>query len=139
MRRGFATVEFALVLPLMFFLAAASVNYSYLMRTAIAVSDAARAGAEYGSINATNAGNISTIESVALAAAPDVTGLSATAVRTCQCANGAIVNCGGGTCSVDSVRMYVAVTAQTTITPLFSFPTLLFRGTSVATATMRAQ
>ena len=54
-RRGMAMVEFALIAPLLLLLVAGAVDYSMLMRSAIAVGDAARAGAEFGSLNTTNA------------------------------------------------------------------------------------
>ena len=138
-RSGFATVEFALVLPLMLFLVAGVVDFTMLMRTAIAVADAARAGAAFGSLNASNAGNISGIQAAALAAAPDVTGLSATAAKTCQCSNGTVVNCSGGSCASGGVRVYVQVTAQAVATALFGYPHLPYSGAIVATTTMRAQ
>ena len=137
--RGSATIEFALVLPLLLCFVAAAVDYSMLMRTAIAVADAARAGATYGSLSVGNASGTSAIQAAALAAAPGVTGLTATAATTCQCADGSVVNCSGGNCSSGVVRMYVQVTAKATVTAPFSYPQLPFGGAVIATATMRAQ
>jgi Flp pilus assembly protein TadG len=138
-RRGIATVEFALMMPLLLVLLAAVLDYTILMRAAIAVADAARAGAQYGSLSTTNAANISGIETAALNAAPDIAGLTVTAVKTCQCSGGTVVNCSGGTCSSGPVRTYVQVTARTTVNPLFSYSRLTFTGAVVSTASMRAQ
>jgi Flp pilus assembly protein TadG len=134
-----AMVEFALIAPLLLLLVAGAVDYSMLMRSAIAVGDAARAGAEFGSLNTTNASNTAGMQSTALNAAPDINGISASAAKVCKCSSGSTVNCGGGTCPSGPVRTYVQVTVKTTINPIFSYPSLGFTGAVIATATMRAQ
>lgn len=138
-RRGTAIIEFAIIAPLMFLLVAAVVDYTLLMRAAIAVGDAARAGVEFGSISTANASNLPAIQAAALRAAPDVKGLTATAAKVCSCANGNTVNCSGGSCPSGPVRTYVQVTASTTVSPIFTYPQLGYTGAVVATATMRAQ
>ena len=138
-RRGIATIEFAIVVPLLLLLVAAAVDYSLLMRAAIAVGDAARAGAEYGSLNTSNASNTSGMQTAALNAAPDITGLTATASQFCSCSNGNTVNCSGGSCPSGPVRTYVQVTVQTTVSPVFSYPQLGYTGAVAAKATMRVQ
>ena len=138
-RRGFVTVEFALILPVLLFLVAGVVDYTMLMRAAIAVADAARAGAQYGSLNTTNAANISATQAAALNAAPDIDGLTAAAAEVCKCSNGATVNCSGSTCPSGPVRTYVQVTVKTTVPAIFTYPQLGFTGAVVSMATMRAQ
>ncbi|HEX3744171.1 MAG TPA: TadE/TadG family type IV pilus assembly protein [Bryobacteraceae bacterium] len=139
MRRGIATVEFALIAPLILLMVAAVLDYTMLMRAAIAVGDAARAGAQFGSISTANASNTSGMQSAAIGAAPDINGISATAAKVCSCSNGSTVNCSGGTCASGPVRTYVQVTVQTNISPIFSYSRLGYTGAVVATATMRAQ
>jgi len=138
-RRGIATVEFAIITPLLLLLVAGVVDYTMLMRAAIAVGDAARAGAEYGSISASNASNTSAIQTAALNAAPDISGLTASAAKVCSCSNGSTVNCSGGTCPSGPVRTYVQVTVTTTVSPMFSYPWLGYSGAVRARTTMRAQ
>jgi Flp pilus assembly protein TadG len=138
-RRGIATVEFALVAPLLLLLVGGVLDYTMLMRTAIAVADAARAGAQFGSLSTTNASNISGIQTAAINAAPDITGLTATAAKVCQCSNGTVVNCSGGTCPSGPVRIYVQVTAKATCSVLFNYSQLPFSGAVISTASMRAQ
>lgn len=138
-RRGIATIEFALITPLLLLLVAAVVDYTMLMRAAIAVADAARAGAQYGSISTANAGNIAAIQTAALNAAPDINRITATAARVCRCSSGATVSCSGGTCATGPVRTYVQVTVKTTVNPMFNYPQLGFTGAVTATASMRAQ
>ena len=136
-RRGMATVEFALIAPLL--LLASVVDYTMLMRAATAVADAARAGAQYGSLSATNASNLAGMQTAALNAAPDIDGLQTAAAKVCKCSDGTTVNCTGGACSTGPVRTYVQVTAWTNLAPIFAYSQLPFGGSVVSTASMRAQ
>jgi hypothetical protein len=79
------------------------------------------------------------METAATNAAPDITGLTASAVKSCQCSNGTTVNCGGGTCSSGPVRTYVQVTVTAPCSALFSYSQLPFTGKVSSTASMRAQ
>jgi Flp pilus assembly protein TadG len=139
MRRGFATIEFAIIAPLMLLLVAGVVDYTLLMRAAIAASDAARAGAQFGSLSVANASNTSGMQTAALNAAPDIPNLTASAAKVCSCSNGSTVNCSGGTCPSGPVRTYVQVTVRTSVPPIFAYPALTDSGAVMATATMRAQ
>ena len=138
-QRGTATVEFALMAPLILLLLAGVLDYTMLMRSAIAVADAARAGAKYGSLTSANASDTAGMQSAALNAAPDIGGLTATAAKVCKCSDGSTVTCGTGTCASGTVRVYVQVTAQTTVNALFSYSQLPFTGAVSSTACMRAQ
>jgi Flp pilus assembly protein TadG len=138
-RRGIAIVEFALIAPLFLLLLAGVLDYCLVLRKAIAVADAARAGAQFGSLSITNASNIAGMQTAAINAAPDIVGLTATAVKSCQCSNGTVVNCAGGTCSSGPVRTYVQVTVRAATTAIFSYSQLPFSGAINAQASMRAQ
>jgi Flp pilus assembly protein TadG len=134
-KRGIALVEFALVLPLMLLLFAGVLDFTLLLRTAIAASDAARAGAQYGSANSTDTAGM---VSKALDAAPDIADLRATAVRSCGCSDGTSVPC-PGSCPSGAVLVYVTVTAWKPVTAIFSYSQVPFPGAVLSTATMRAQ
>jgi Flp pilus assembly protein TadG len=138
-RRGTATVEFALIAPLLLLFLAGVLDYTMVIRMAIAATDAARAGAAFGSLSTANAGNLTGMQTAAINAAPDVTGLTATAAKTCQCSNGTTVSCSGGTCATGPVRTYVTVTVQATDSSIFSYTQLPFTGAVNAQASMRAQ
>lgn len=138
-RRGTATIEFALILPLLLLLVAGVLDYTLALRAAIGVADAARAGAQFGSLTSSNATNIAGMQTAASNAAPDVRGLTVTASTACQCSDGSSVNCSGGSCASGPVRTYVKVTAQATCSPIFSYIPLPFIGTVSASAAMRAQ
>ncbi len=134
--KGSAIVEFALVAPLLLLLVAGVLDFSMALRTAASVADAARAGAQYGSRSPANAADTAGIQAAALNAAPGITGLSATAVESCQCSGGAASctgSCAGG------LRIYVQVTAHATAPTVFRYSGLPYSGAVAATATMRAQ
>src|SRR5690349_2393404 len=112
-RTGSAMIEFALLAPLLLLLLAGVLDYSMALRTAMAVSDAARAGAHYGSLSVANSNDIAGMQAAALDSAPNVTGMTATAARSCKCSNGSAVSC-TGSCGGGSMRIYVEVTTQAT-------------------------
>ena len=132
-------LEFAVMLPLILMLLAGALDYSLLMCMAISVADAARAGAQYGSLSAANASNTLGMQNAALNAAPDVPGLTATAVKVCKCSDGTTVNCSGGSCSSGPVRVYAQVKASTSAAPIINYSLVPFAGAVSTTVSMRAQ
>jgi Flp pilus assembly protein TadG len=137
--RGIAMIEFALVLPLILLFIAGILDYTLLLRSAIATADAARVGAQYGSANSLKAADITGMQTAALNAGSNIPGLTATASRVCQCSDGVSVTCSSGRCSSGMVQVYVQVTAQTTVTPIFSYTPLPFSGAVSSTTKMRAR
>jgi Flp pilus assembly protein TadG len=137
-RTGSAMVEFALIAPLLLLLLAGVLDYSMALRTAIAVSDAARAGAHYGSLSEANAGDVAGMQAAALNAVPNLTGMTVTAVRSCKCPNGSAVSC-TGSCTGGAISVFAEVTTQSTAQNAFSYPGLSFSGAISAKAVMRAR
>jgi len=137
-KRGIAIIEFALLLPLMLLLLGGVLDFTVLLRAAIAASDAARAGAQYGCLSSANSSDTAGMQSAALNAAADVSGVTASASRSCQCSDGSSVSC-AGSCPSGPVRVYVTVTARTTVSAIFSYAQVPFSGAVSSTATMRAQ
>ncbi len=136
--RGIATVEFALVSPLLLLLLAGVLDFSMLLRTATCAAEAARAGTEYGSKSATAAADTAGMQAAALDAVPGVAGMTATAARSCKCSDGSAVSC-GSTCASGKMMVYVQVTAQVAAHTVFDYSALNFSNAVRATASMRAQ
>ena len=82
---GSALVELALALPLLLLVLVITVDFSRIFYTAMSLTDAARAGAQYGAYNASNSSDTATMISTAVGAT-SLTGVTAQASRTCQCA-----------------------------------------------------
>jgi Flp pilus assembly protein TadG len=130
-------VEFALAAPLLMLLAAGVLNYGLALRTAIAVSDAARAGAAYGSASPAQAADTAGIQAASADAAPNLVGMVTTTAQVCKCANGSAVSC-SGSCG-GAMAVYVEVTTRATSPNLFRYSALPFTGAASARAVMRAR
>ena len=137
-RRGSSLVEFALAAPLLLLLLAGVLNYAMALRVAIAVSDAARAGAQFGALTPTNAADLAGMAAAACNSAPELTGLTAEASQVCKCSGGASASC-SSTCVSGPLEMYVEVTAHATAPNWFQYSGLPFTGAVAATAVMRAK
>lgn len=83
--RGSALVELAVSLPLLVLIFVGTVDFGRVFYTAIALTDAARAGAQFGAFTAGQSGNIAGMQTTAVNAV-NTAGITAVASRTCQCA-----------------------------------------------------
>jgi Flp pilus assembly protein TadG len=137
-RRAIATVEFALVAPLLMLLLAGVLDFSMLLRTATCASSAARAGTEYGSRTPSASTDYAGMEAAALDSTPGVAGMTAAAGRFCECAGGAAVSC-SGSCPGGKMLVYVKVTTQVTAPNVFHYSGLPISNLLTSAATMRAQ
>ncbi|MEO8594342.1 MAG: TadE/TadG family type IV pilus assembly protein [Candidatus Solibacter sp.] len=137
-RGGSALVEFALVTPLLLLMLAGVLDYSRALTKAMAVANAARVGAQYGSASSTQSNDTAGIRAVALNSAPNFTGLTVTSRQVCQCAGGSTVSC-GGSCGASKMQVYVQVDVQATSQAIFKYSGLPFTGSVASRATMRAR
>ena len=137
-RRGIATVEFALMAPLLLLLLAGVLDFAMLLRTSTCAAGAARAGIEYGSRSTSSAVDYAGMQAAALNSAPGVSGMTATASRYCQCVGGSQVSC-TGSCTGGKMLVYVQVVTQVTANTVFNYSGLNFSGVVTSQARMRAQ
>jgi Flp pilus assembly protein TadG len=136
--RGTATVEFALVSPLLMLLLAGVLDFGVLLRTATCAANAARAGIEYGSRSASASVDYAGMQNAAVNSMPGVTGLTAAAVRSCQCSGGSAVSC-TGSCANGKMMIYVKVTASARAHTVFNYSRLPYSNLASSTAWMRVQ
>ena len=133
--RCVAVTEMALVFPVLFLLLIGILDFGRVFYTAMAVSHAARAGVQYGAQSDVTSGDFDGMRQAAADAAGDVSGVTVTACRFCQCPDGTPSNCGCGTdtctlgclsncMSTDAPRVFVSVTVDKVFTPLFPYPGL---------------
>jgi Flp pilus assembly protein TadG len=85
---GNALVELAVCLPLLVLTLIGTADFARVFYDAIALTNAARAGAQYGAFSPGHSSNTSIMESTATAAV-NITGVTATASRFCLCADDA--------------------------------------------------
>lgn len=131
--RGAALIELAIALPMLVLILMGTVDFARVFRTAIELTNAARAGVQYGSLGAAQSADTAGMQAAATNAAPDVPGITVTASRLCQCAsnqgnfsptspaNNCADTCPGGNPS-NHLVVTVSVTATSTFTTLTAFP-----------------
>jgi Flp pilus assembly protein TadG len=143
---GAALVELALALPVVVVVFVATIDFARVFYTSMALTDAARAGAQYGSLNAANSGDIPGMKAAA-ESATNTTGILATPTRLCQCATdigtfgdtSPFNTCGATSCS-GGQHLVVTVTVTTTkdfTTVITGFPSIPSLVHLSRTATMR--
>jgi Flp pilus assembly protein TadG len=135
--RGQSAVELSLSIPMLIVLLLAAVELGRIFYIQISVSNAARAGVQYGAQSITIASNNTGIQQAALADAPNITGLTATASHYCQCANGNASTCLATDCSGSHRLLFVKVTTSAPYTPMMSYPGLPGAMTLSGSAVMR--
>ena len=116
--------ELAIALPALVLLFLGAADFGRLFYMWIAVNNAARAGAQYGSQNVITAANISGMETAATTDGSNIGGLTATA-NQCTCASGTSVTvCSGSNynCANALSATYVEVDTQATFHTVVSYP-----------------
>lgn len=137
---GYAVVEFAMIAPMFVLLLLGAFDFARVFYFAMAVSGAAHAGAQWGSLSPGNAGNTGQMRTVAENHSPSL-GVTASASRLCRCGNGTntptnqscVASCAG------TLRMYASVTATRSFSPIVGFPGIPGTVNISRTAQMRAQ
>ena len=119
---GQSMVELALMFPIFILLLVGAAEFGRLAYAAIEVSNAARAGASYGSLSHTRASDFTNIELVATTDAANLTGVTALATDFCACSTGGTITCSTALTSCPSparIIEYVQVNTSASFDPLF--------------------
>ena len=137
-RRGVATIELALLLPLAVLFLLGAVDFGRIFYEAVTVASAARAGVSYGSLRADLSQNTAGIQQLSEEDAQNLNAINVTAERLCECADGSPIDrslsCGEG-----RPRVYVHVTAEKTFQTLIPYPGIPDPVTIRSEAYMRAR
>lgn len=137
--RGQASVELALSLPLLIMLFMVVVETGRAFYIAISVSNAARAGVQYGAQNLTTAGDNAGMRTAATNNAPNITGLTVVASHFCVCSDGTGSTCLATDCSGSHRLLYAQVTTSAPFTPMINVGGVLPSMTVPGKAIMRVQ
>ncbi|HEV2425932.1 MAG TPA: TadE/TadG family type IV pilus assembly protein [Terriglobia bacterium] len=136
-QNGQSLVEISLMLPVILVTLVGTIEIGRVAYASIEVSNAARAGVQFGSLNEGNAGNTSGMQQAALNDV-NLTGMTATASYSCQCSNGSSTSCTSNTCtSSEHLEEYVTVTTSYTMNSLFKYPGIPQSFNLSGSATMR--
>ena len=137
---GLATIELALVTPIFVILLLGAADFGRLMYIWIDVTNAARAGVQYGAQSRATAENNAAMQTAATNdGSTDVTGLTATATQFCSCANGSSSTCLPTDCSGSHIIEYVQVNTSVSVAPMFTYPGLPGTLTLTGQAVMRVE
>jgi Flp pilus assembly protein TadG len=143
--RGAALVELAVALPVLVVLLFGVIDFARVFYVAAELTNAARAGAQYGALNTTNASDTGTMQTRALAASPQIAGYTvSTPTRSCGCmtqsgtftSQACTTSCPN---SADHLVVYVTVTASMTFNTVTRLPGLPQTLPLTRSATVRAQ
>lgn len=119
---GQSLVELALMFPIFIILLVGAAEIGRVAYAAIEVSNAARAGASYGSLSRSRAIDLAGIQLMATKDAANLAGVTATASNFCACSTGGTITCSTAltTCpSPARVIAYVQVNTTANFDPLF--------------------
>jgi Flp pilus assembly protein TadG len=131
---GQTVVELALLLPVLLLLLIGLIEIGRYAYFDILISNAARAGAQYGAQSLIQAADVAGIRTAAQN--DGLAAMTITSLQECGCNAGALGGCPtGGVCPLPLV--YVKVTATDTYNSLFSYPGLPASMTLTSTVTMR--
>jgi len=137
---GSAIVELTLLVPLFLLMLLGTADFARVFYTALSVSQAARAGVQYGAQDNVKSKDTAGMQKAAQLAAQDIGTLSTvTAGSYCQCADSAKVDCVSGTCPEGSPQIYVIVTAGKIFQTLWHYPGIPHSVALSRTAIMRVQ
>ncbi len=138
---GGALIEMALVTPLLLLLVLGVGDFGRIMFYGITLTNAARAGAAFGSQGLGNLADTNGIRVAAEQEAQNIGPITVTSQRVCECTSGTAVACTVANCAGYGAPMaFVEVTATTTFTPLSaSYPGIPGASLMTRVAKVRAQ
>lgn len=129
-RRGSVTVELALSVPMLMLMMAGAADFARLFYHAVTLDNASNTGAFYGAQNVVLSADYAGMVLVAKEDAQDLTAVSATPDRFCDCPNKTEVDCFTGKCTgfyggtglYGTPRSYTKVAVEQTFEPLLPWP-----------------
>jgi Flp pilus assembly protein TadG len=136
--RGQALAEMALIAPLLLFLLVGLVEVGRYANFSILVSNAARAGVQYGAQNLVTAADNVGMQNAATADANLGAVMTATGSHLCKCSDGSASTCLPTDCASSHRLVYVQVDTVATFTSMLHVanivPSLQIRGHAVMRA-----
>ena len=139
---GSALVELAVALPLLVLVMVFTIDFARVFYVGMELTNAARAGAQYGAYNPAQSGDIAGMQTTA-AGSVNITMDPPAASRTCYCATGTGTFSAPTACSNTCPGQHLVVTVTVTTSKVFttvvgSFPGIPHTLSLVRAATLRA-
>jgi Flp pilus assembly protein TadG len=121
---GQSLVETALIFPLLIALLIGAAELARVAYAAIEVSNAAKAGVQYGAQNGSTASDTTGIQTAAANDAANLSGLTTTPSYSCVCSDGTASTCANTDCANSHIEETLTVNTQATVNPLIHLPGL---------------
>ena len=123
---GQSLAEMALVTPLLLLLLLGTIELGRFAYYAIEVSNAARAGVQYGAQSLADSTDLAGITQASRNDAPEITDLAVTTTNRCACSNApaSYVGCPAKNCAPGHALVFLEVDTTARIKPLFRYPGL---------------
>lgn len=139
-RRGGALLELAVAIPMLILIAIGVIDYGRVYTTAITVSNAARAGAEFGSTSYYAYAFDSDAQKSFAQLDGANAGLDSVRANTvCRCPDGSTVGCSAVCAGYGDARVFVTVSAYKKVTLFLKYPGLPTSINLSRSATFRAK
>jgi Flp pilus assembly protein TadG len=130
---GQSAVEFGLMAPVIILIFLIGADVARAFSTLSILSNAARAGAQYGGQNRSTAADFAGMRTAATNDANGLAGFSATASNVCQC-NGSSILCTAASSCASNLQVYVQVNTSASFSTVLPYPgitqTLQLQGSS---------
>jgi Flp pilus assembly protein TadG len=121
---GGALIEAALTLPILFLLLLGATQFAMIEYQAIEVTNAANAGAQYGTSSPALAKDVTGIRLAATMDAANIAISTPTVSISCICSNGGASTCANTDCASSHIEQILTVQTQATYTAPFRWPGL---------------
>lgn len=140
MESGQALIELALVLPIFVLLLLGAAEFARLAYASIEVSNAARAGIQYGAQNHSTAVDLIGMTQAAINDGSNIKTLQAIATNFCICSDGTSITCANASMNCPArILDYVQVNTSVVVDPFFHCPGLPKTFTLQGQAAMRVE
>jgi Flp pilus assembly protein TadG len=112
----------ALIVPLLLVMALGVGDFGRVLYWAITLSQAARAGAQYGAQSNAKAADSAGIQQAAVNEAQNIGSISVSSQRVCECTSGVAVSCTTSCGTYGVPRVFVQVTTSSTFQTIAPYP-----------------
>src|ERR1700722_459247 len=137
---GQSAVELAIAVPVLALMLLAAADFGRVFFFGIAVNNAARAGAQYGSQTVITAADVTGMQAAATTDGNNIPSLTATAsLCTCQSPRGSVAACADSYCDPNSNATFVEVDTSAPFTTIVNYPGIPHSMTLTGKAVMQVQ
>jgi len=138
--RGQSAGELAIAVPVLALLLVVAADFARVFFFSIAVNNAARAGAQYGSQSVITAADINGMKNAATTDGTNVPSLAATASQcTCESPSGSVAACAASYCTANATATFVEVDTSAPFTTIVNYPGVPHSLTLTGKAVMQVQ